>query len=442
MEAAFLPRLILAYAGTWVSSRKKIMNLFEGIVSGLQVLFSHKMRTLLTLLGVMIGVASVIGMVSIGDGAKTIIMEDSEKIGGATMIRFYRSRHRRVGNRVVRNNSEEYFTLEDAEALEEECPSVKYAIPSVPVFRGVQVSTGSGLDMREMRTGYQGITPSFQKGMSWHTQSGRFISDSDVENGTFVCVIGQDVVSELFDGEDPIDLVIRLNNDRFTVIGVMERRGRSLRFGWNLDDSIFIPITTVQKRFTGNDHVTMLSVKAKDINSVSKAINEATALLLRRHRNEEFFSTRDVASGLDFVMKINKIIKILLTGVASFSLLIGGIGIMNIMLVSVAERTREIGLRKAIGARPRDILSQFLIEAVLLCAFGGLLGLLLGVLFGTGVAWIVTSFIIKSISWPSALPLFWAVMSLGFSAAIGMFFGFYPALRAARLAPAVALKME
>jgi len=418
------------------------MSLFEGIVSGIQVLFSHKMRTLLTLLGVMIGVAAVIGMVSIGDGAKTIIMEDSEKIGGATMIRFYRSRHIRRGNRRVRNESDEYFTLEDAEALEEECPSVKYAIPSIPVFRGARVSTGAGLDMREMRTGYQGVTPAFQKGMDWRPQSGRFISDADIENATSVCVIGQDVVNELFDGEDAVGYEVRLSNQRFSVVGVMEPRGRSLRFGWNLDDSIFIPITTTQNRFTGNDHITSLSVKAKDIDSVPKAIEEASAVLLRRHQNEEFFNTRDVASGLEFVMKINKIIKILLTGVAGFSLLIGGIGIMNIMLVSVAERTREIGLRKAIGARPRDILGQFLIESILLCSFGGLLGLLLGIIFGSGVAWIVTSFIIKTISWPSALPLFWAVVSLGFSAAIGMFFGFYPAIRASRLAPAVALKME
>ncbi len=418
------------------------MNLLEGIISGIQVLYSHKMRTLLTLLGVMIGVAAVIGMVSIGDGAKTIIMEDSEKIGGATMIRFYRTNHRHVGNRVVRFNSDEYFTLEDAEAIEEECPSVKYAIPSIPVFRGARVSAGAGLAMREMRTGYQGITPAFQKGMDWRPQSGRFISDADVENATSVCVVGQDVVNELFDGEDPIGYEVRLNNERFSVIGVMEPRGRSLRFGWNLDDSIFVPITTVQRRFTGNDHISTLSVKAKDIDSVPKAIEETAALLLMRHRNEEFFDMRDVASGLEFVMKINKIIKILLTGVAGFSLLIGGIGIMNIMLVSVAERTREIGLRKAIGARPRDILGQFLIEAVLLCSFGGMLGLLLGVIFGSGVAWIVTSFIIKTITWPSALPLFWAVVSLGFSAAIGMFFGFYPAIRASRLAPAVALKME
>jgi len=418
------------------------MNLFEGIISGIQALFSHKMRTLLTLLGVMIGVAAVIGMVSIGDGAKTIIMEDSEKIGGATMIRFYRTNHRRVGNRVIRFNSDEYFTLEDAAAIEEECPSVKYAVPSIPVFRGARVSAGGGTEMREMRTGYQGVTPSFHKGMDWRPRIGRFISDSDVENSTSVCVVGQGVANELFDGEDPIGEVVRLNNERFSVVGVMEPRGRSLRFGWNLDDSIFVPITTVQQRFTGNDHVSALSVKAKDINSVPKAIEESAALLLMRHRNEEFFDMRDVASGLEFVFKINKIIKILLTGVAGFSLLIGGIGIMNIMLVSVAERTREIGLRKAIGARPRDILGQFLIEAVLLCSFGGFLGLILGVLFGIGVAWIVTSFIIKTISWPSALPLFWAVVSLGFSAAIGMFFGLYPAVRASRLAPAVALKME
>ena len=418
------------------------MNLLEGIASGIQVLFSHKMRTILTLLGVMIGVAAVIGMVSIGDGAKTIIMEDSEKIGGATMIRFYRTNHRHVGNRVIHFNSDEYFTLEDAHAIEEECPSVKYAVPTISVYHGARVSTGGGTEMREMRTGYQGVTSSYDKSMNWRPRIGRFISDADVENSTSVCVVGQEVVDELFDGEDPIGEIVRLNNDRFSVVGVMETRGRSLRFGWNLDDSVFVPITTVQERFTGNDHINALSVKAKDIYSVPKAINQTAALLLMRHKNEEFFDMRDVASGLEFVFKINKIIKILLTGVAGFSLLIGGIGIMNIMLVSVAERTREIGLRKAIGARPRDILGQFLIEAVLLCSFGGFMGLLLGVLFGTGVAWIVTSFIIKTIDWPSALPLFWAVISLGFSAAIGMFFGLYPAIRASRLAPAVALKTE
>lgn len=422
------------------------MNLLEGVTSGIQALSTHKMRTLLTLLGVMIGVAAVIGMISIGDGAKTIIMEDSEKIGGATMIRFYRSRHIRKGTRWVHNESAEYFTYEDALAIEKKCPSVKHAIPSIPVYRGARISTGTGLAMREMRAGYQGVTPSFQEAMNWHTESGRFISDTDVEFATSVCVLGQSVVDELFDGEDPAGAEVRLQNrnvsERFTVIGVMEFRGRSLRFGWNLDDGIFVPMTTIQERFTGNDHVTALSVQAKDVNKVLQAMGEVTALLKRRHKNEEFFNTRDVASGLDFVLKINKIIKILLTGVAGFSLLIGGIGIMNIMLVSVAERTREIGLRKAIGAKPRDILGQFLIEAILLCSLGGIMGLVLGVLFGTGVAWIVTSFIIKTISWPSSLPLFWAAVSLVFSAAIGMFFGLYPAVRASRLAPVEALRME
>jgi putative ABC transport system permease protein len=183
-------------------------------------------------------------------------------------------------------------------------------------------------------------------------------------------------------------------------------------------------------------------VKAKSVNHVQQAMEEVTELLKKRHRGEQFFDTRDVASGLDFVLKINKIIKILLTGVAGFSLLIGGIGIMNIMLVSVADRTREIGLRKALGAKSRDILGQFLVEAVMLCAFGGLLGLLLGVAFGSGVAWIVTSFIIKTINWPSALPLFWAIISLIFSAAIGVFFGLYPAVRASRMTPVEALRAE
>lgn len=418
------------------------MNLLESIVSGLQALSSHKMRTLLTLLGIMIGVAAVIGMISIGDGAKTIIMEDSEKLGGATMIRYRRSRYIRRNNRWTRNNSAEQFTYEDALAIEEQCPSVKHVIPSISVHRGARISYGSGLAMREMYSGYQGVNADYRKAMKWDLETGRFISDADVEYATRICVLGQDVVFELFGDEDPIGAEVRLQNHRFEVVGTMAPRGRSLRYGFNLDDEVFLPVTTVQKRFTGNDYISSLSVQAKSIEHVPKAMAEVAEVLRKRHRNEEFFDTRDVASGLDFVLKINKIIKILLTGVAGFSLLIGGIGIMNIMLVSVAERTREIGLRKAIGARPQDIFTQFLIEAVLLCSIGGVLGLLLGVLFGTGVAWIVTSFIIKSIDWPSTLPLFWAVVSLGFSAAIGIFFGLYPAVRASLLPPVEALRME
>lgn len=418
------------------------MNLIESIVSGVQALFSHKMRTLLTLLGVMIGVAAVIGMISIGDGAKTIIMEDSEKIGGATMIRFRRAHHIQKGNRWVHNDSAEQFNYEDALAIKEECPSVKHVIPAIPVRRGARVAVGTGIAMREMYTGYQGVTPAFQEAMKWNAQTGRFISDADIKYATSVCVLGQDIINELFDGEDPVGSEVRLQNQRFTVIGIMETRGRSLRYGYSLDDGVFLPITTVQQRFTGNNYITELSVQAKSIQHVPQAMAEVATLLKKRHKGQEFFDTRDVASGLDFVLKINKIIKILLTGVAGFSLLIGGIGIMNIMLVSVAERTREIGLRKAIGARPQDILLQFLLEAVLLCAFGGVLGLLIGVIFGSGVSWIVTSFIVKTVSWPSTLPLFWAIVSIIFSAVIGIFFGLYPAVRASRLAPVEALRME
>ncbi|MDQ1317391.1 MAG: FtsX-like permease family protein [Candidatus Poribacteria bacterium] len=418
------------------------MNLLESIISGILVLFSHKMRTLLTLLGVMIGVAAVIGMISIGDGAKTIIMEDSEKIGGATMIRFQRARHIMKAGRWVHNDSKENFIYEDAQALEEECPSVRHVIPSISNRRGIRISAGSGLNMREMYSGYQGVTPDFKKAMKWDIKEGRFVSDADIEYATSVCVLGQDVVKELFSDEDPIGAEVKLRDQRFTVIGTLETRGRSLRYGFNLDEIVFIPLTTVQQRFTGNKYVNDIAVQAKTPQLVPKAMAEATAILKARHKGEEFFDTRDVASGLDFVLKINKIIKILLTGVAGFSLMIGGIGIMNIMLVSVAERTREIGLRKAIGARPIDILVQFLIEAVLLCALGGLIGLLVGFLFGAGVAWIVTSFITKTISWPSTLPLFLAIVSVGFSAVIGIFFGLYPAVRAASLPPVEALRME
>jgi putative ABC transport system permease protein len=422
--------------------RQKKMNLIESIISGIQALFSHKMRTLLTLLGIVIGVAAVIGMISIGDGARTIIMEDSEKIGGATMIRFQRARHIMKAGRWVHNDSKENFVYEDAIALEEECQSVKHVIPSISNHHGMRISSGSGLNMREMYSGYQGVTPDFKKAMKWNTKEGRFVSDADIDYATSVCVLGQDVVKELFGDIDPIGADVKLQNQRFTVIGTMETRGRSLRYGFNLDEIVFIPLTTVQQRFTGNKYVNDISVQAKSIQLVPKAMAEATAVLKARHKGEVFFDTRDVASGLDFVLKINKIIKILLTGVAGFSLMIGGIGIMNIMLVSVAERTREIGLRKAIGARPLDILVQFLIEAVLLCAFGGALGLLIGFLFGSGVAWIVTSFITKTISWPSTLPMFWAIVSIVFSAVIGIFFGLYPAIQASRLPPVEALRME
>lgn len=418
------------------------MNLLESIISGIQVLFSHKMRTLLTLLGVMIGVAAVIGMISIGDGAKTIIMEDSEKIGGATMIRFQRARHIMKGNRWVHNDSKEYFIYEDALAIEEECSTAKYVLPSIDARWGVRITAGSGMNMKEMYSGYQGVVPEFKKAMKWDTSSGRFISDADIEYATSVCALGQAVVEELFGDEDPIGDEVKIRDQRFTVIGVMKTRGRSLRYGFNLDETVLIPLTTAQQRFTGNKYVNGISVQAKTPQLVPKTMAEVTAILKGRHRGEEFFDTRDVASGLDFVLKINKIIKILLTGVAGFSLMIGGIGIMNIMLVSVAERTREIGLRKAIGARPIDILVQFLIEAVLLCALGGLIGLLVGFLFGVGVAWIVTSFITKTVSWPSTLPMFWAIVSVVFSAIIGIFFGLYPAARAARLAPVEALRME
>jgi putative ABC transport system permease protein len=418
------------------------MNLLESIISGIQVLFSHKMRTLLTLLGVMIGVAAVIGMISIGDGAKSIIMEDSEKIGGATMIRFQRARHIFRGNRWIHNDSKENFIYEDALAIEEQCSTAKYVLPSIDARWGVRITGGSGMNMKEMYSGYQGVVPEFRKAMKWDTKEGRFISDADIEYATSVCSLGQDVASELFGDEDPIGNEVKIRDQRFTVIGVMQTRGRSLRYGFNLDETVFIPLTTAQQRFTGNKYVNGISVQAKTPQLVPKTMAEVTAILKGRHGGQEFFDTRDVASGLDFVLKINKIIKILLTGVAGFSLMIGGIGIMNIMLVSVAERTREIGLRKAIGARPIDILVQFLIEAVLLCALGGLIGLLVGFLFGVGVAWIVTSFITKTISWPSTLPMFWAIISVVFSAIIGIFFGLYPAVRAARLAPVEALRME
>ena len=434
------------------------MRIVEGVSVGISAIRSNKMRSLLTMLGIIIGVASVLAMIAIGDGAKMIVLQDAQKLGGVNQFTMYRSSHKRVRGRWMPNRSNEYFEYEDVLAIEAECPSVKLVVPRIPEWRGVLVQAAGGA---EHRTGYNGVNASFSEAMDWGIQQGRFITNEDIDNEAKVCVLGAEVTTALFGNESPLGKEIKIGKgpggrfdrygrkdqkritERFTVVGTMETRGRSLRFGWNLDDMVFIPLTTTQERFTGNDRIVMLSVHANTVEEVPQAIEEVKTVLRKMHHGQDdFFSIWDMREGMAQLDKISKVIKIALGSIAGFSLLVGGIGIMNMMLVAVTERTREIGLRKAIGAKRMDILLQFLIEAVAMCSVGGVLGVLLGLFAGEGMAMLAVNIVKIVPEWPSVISTEWILISVSFSAVIGISFGLYPAIKASALSPIEALRAD
>ncbi len=433
------------------------MRIFEGLFVGISAIRSNKLRSLLTMLGIIIGVAAVLAMIAIGDGAKAIVLQDAQKLGGVNQFTMYRTGHKRVGNRWVANRSNEYFEFEDVLAIEAECPSVKVVVPRIPEWRGVLVQASDG---SEARTGYNGVNYTFAEAMDWDIEQGRFISEGDIENETKVCVLGTVVAATLFGNASPIGKEIKIGRggdrfdrwgrkdqsriaERFIVVGTMAPRGRSLRFGWDLDDMVFLPITTTQKRFTGNDQIVMLSVHANTVEDVPQAIEEVKAVIRKRHKNQDdFFMLRDMREGMAQLERIGNVIKIALGSIAGFSLLVGGIGIMNMMLVAVTERTREIGLRKALGAKRVDILIQFLIEAVFMCAVGGAIGIGLGMLAGEGMALLAVKIVQVVPEWPSVISTQWILISVSFSAIIGICFGLYPAIKASALSPIEALRTD
>ena len=433
------------------------MRIFEGLSVGVSAIRSNKLRSLLTMLGIIIGVAAVLAMIAIGDGAKAIVLQDAQKLGGVNQFTMYRSSYKRVGSRWMPNRSNEYFEFEDVLAIEAECPSVKVVVPRIPEWRGVLVQAADG---SESRTGYNGVNYTFAEAMDWDIQEGRFISEEDITNETKVCVLGTEVVMALFGNASPIGQEIKISRggdrysrygrkeenrltERFTVVGAMAPRGRSLRFGWNLDDMMFLPLTTTQKRFTGNDRIMMLSVHANTVEEVPQAIEEVKAVMRKRHKNQDdFFSLRDMREGMAQLEKIGKVIKIALGSIAGFSLLVGGIGIMNMMLVAVTERTREIGLRKAVGAKRADILIQFLIEAIAMCAVGGAIGVLVGMFAGEAMALLAVKIVQIVPEWPSVISTQWILISVSFSAIIGISFGLYPAIKASGLSPIEALRTD
>ena len=432
------------------------MRIVEGISIGISAIRSNKMRSLLTMLGIIIGVASVLAMIAIGDGAKEIVRRDVQKLGGANQFFVLRSRHKRVNNRLVRIRHNEYLKYDDVLAIEAECPAVSAATPQMWNWSGVLIQASGGT---ETRAGWNGVDANYTTIMDWNVKEGRFITDEDVRNASRVCVLGDEVATALFGDKSPLGQEIKIARDsdyhnlfgvkkdgrryteRFTVVGTFVPRGTNLRFGVSFDSLAFIPISTSQKRFIGTDEIQNITVHAHSVKDVPNAVEEVKSVLRKRHKNkDDFIYIFEMHKGMAQLDKISRIIKITLGSIAGFSLLVGGIGIMNMMLVAVTERTREIGLRMALGAKRLDILLQFLIESVIMCAVGGAIGVGLGILAGEGMAMLAVKIVKIVPEWPAVISLQWILISVSFSAIIGISFGLYPALKASSLSPIEALR--
>jgi putative ABC transport system permease protein len=389
----------------------------------------NKMRSSLTMLGIIIGVGAVIAMVGIGEGAKRMINTQIASLGDNLLTIFPGSHtaggaHGGAGTMTT-------LTEEDAIAVRNECPAVAKVSPVVQ--SGGQVVAGN----LNWGTSIQGYSPEFLSIRSWTMASGSFFTDQDVRGATKVCVLGQTVVDNLFPGQDPVGEVIRIKKLPFRVVGVLSPKGQNA-FGRDQDDMVVAPYTTVQKKIVGQTYVNQLIASAVSRNEMDAAIAQITQLLRRRHRiqpgQDDDFTVRSQLDIATAAGSTSKIMSLLLGVVASISLVVGGIGIMNIMLVSVTERTREIGIRMAVGAKGRDILIQFLVESIVLSSIGGIIGILLGT---------SSSKLISAIfHWPIFTSVSAIAMSFFFAGFVGIFFGFYPARKASLLDPIEALRYE
>jgi putative ABC transport system permease protein len=398
----------------------------------LRALRTNKMRSFLTMLGIIIGIAAVIAMVAIGSGASKIISDQIASVGSNILLVLPGSRT--SGGMRLGHGSTPTLTYDDAKAIKAECPSVALAAPVVR--GGAPVVYGN----MNWSTSVMGITPEYLVARDWRVVEGRGFAQSDVDGSAKNCLIGRTVAENLFGAEDPLGKIVRVKKLPFIVVGVMDGKGRSPQ-GADQDDIVFVPLRTAQRKLFGSqfpNSVGSIMIQANSEQDLSRAEVQVNALLTQRHKigpgRDADFSVRNLTELLDVAEQSSKAMSLLLGAVASISLIVGGIGIMNIMLVSVTERTREIGIRMAIGAKERDILLQFLTEAVLLTFIGGIIGMALGV----GGAKLVSVFF----DWPTLISFQAIAMAFGFSGAIGIFFGFYPARKAASLNPIEALRYE
>jgi putative ABC transport system permease protein len=396
----------------------------------LKALNRNKMRTALTMLGMIIGVAAVIAMVALGKGAQSSI-EDQIKSAGTNIINVMSGNFMAMGVRQG-SGASNTLTVEDAMAIRQMIPSAQYVAPGVNTRN--QVIAGN----QNWQTRIEGTDVEFPMIRSWAVKYGAFFSTQDVTSATKVVVMGSVVATNLFGEEvDPTGQIVRIKNQPFKVIGVMTSKGSGTGFD-DQDDKVYVPYTTAQKKLMGIQHIQNITVSATSANEVKSTADAITELLRTRHKimpgDSDDFMVRTLEEMAAMRTETTKTMTALLAGIAGVSLLVGGIGIMNIMLVSVTERTREIGLRMAIGARGSDVLMQFLVEAVVLSLFGGGIGIALGF----AISWGVTEFL----TWPTTISTDAVALAFGFSAMIGIFFGFYPATKAAKLDPIEALRFE
>jgi len=392
----------------------------------------NKMRSFLTMLGIIIGIAAVIAMVAIGSGASKVISEQISSIGSNMLLVLPGSLT--SGGIRLGSGSTPSLTYDDARAIQAECPAVALAAPSVR--GGAQIVYGN----MNWSTAVLGITPEYLQVREWAVVEGRNLVQSDVDSAMKNCLLGQTVAENLFGSEDPLGKVVRIKKVPFKVVGILDRKGQSPQ-GADQDDIVYVPLTAAQRKLLGSqfpNSVGSIMVQAKSEEDLDRAETQINELLTQRHRigpgRDADFTVRNLTEILSVREESSKAMSLLLGAVASISLIVGGIGIMNIMLVSVTERTREIGIRMAIGAKQRDILMQFLTEAVLLTFIGGILGML----FGVAGAKLVSALF----DWPTLISFQAIAMAIGFSGAVGIFFGYYPAKKAASLNPIDALRYE
>ena len=405
------------------------MDFWNTLRLALRALARNKLRSSLTMLGIIIGVGAVIATVSIGQGAEYLVQQGIQSMG--TNAVFIAAGSNRPGGARLGSWAVKTLTLDDMNAVLREVPLIREAAPAV-VGR-VQVVYQN----QNWNTGITGTTPNYFVIRSWPVEAGSVFGQEEVDSAADVCLLGTTVARILFGDENPVGKQIRIGNLPFRVVGVLESKGQSV-MGDDQDDRIFAPYTTVQRKISGITWIQFINASAVSQEASVAAVPQITALLRERHHirpgEDDDFFVRTQSEVADIAQQTSRVMTLLLGSIASVSLIVGGIGIMNIMLVSVTERTREIGVRMAVGATENDVQQQFLVEAVTLSMAGGLVGI--------GVGLVGSALISNFLSWPTLISIKAIVTAAIFSAGVGIFFGYYPARKAAQLDPIEALRYE